>query len=194
MDLGAYMQIEDLDEIAKRNGIEVPRLRGYRLMKNEEHISQEEIYKMVKDNEPYIVKNLIEATPYWRYNCYWYGSGSKTEKLKKNYLVYKEIHEDDFTYRKPVKIRWDRIHGWKRKELKFALKKEKKKILTQWNTWNKYIGREDVLYIHARLGSGCWAQEARQDTIYQDWVLDVADDADDMSYCDIYAKIFIDEM
>ena len=36
MDLGAYSQTEDLDEIAKRNNIHVPRLRGYRLMKNEE--------------------------------------------------------------------------------------------------------------------------------------------------------------
>jgi len=31
MDLGAYVQIEDLDKIAKENGIVVPRLRGYRL-------------------------------------------------------------------------------------------------------------------------------------------------------------------
>lgn len=32
MDLFAYTQIEDLEEIAKENGIECPRLRGYRLM------------------------------------------------------------------------------------------------------------------------------------------------------------------
>ena len=39
MDLGAYSQIDDLNEIAKENNIEVPRLRGYRLMKNEEYIT-----------------------------------------------------------------------------------------------------------------------------------------------------------
>lgn len=33
MDLGAYAQIEELEELAKLNGIQVPRLRGYRLMK-----------------------------------------------------------------------------------------------------------------------------------------------------------------
>ena len=37
MDLGAYAQIDDLSEIARRNGIEVPRLRGYRLMKDERY-------------------------------------------------------------------------------------------------------------------------------------------------------------
>lgn len=35
MDLGAYVNIEDLDAIAKANGIDIPRLRGYRLMKEE---------------------------------------------------------------------------------------------------------------------------------------------------------------
>jgi hypothetical protein len=43
MDLGAYMNIEELDEIAKDNGIEIPRVRGYRLMINEKPLSKEEI-------------------------------------------------------------------------------------------------------------------------------------------------------
>lgn len=43
MDLGAYMNIGELDKIAKNNGIEIPRIRGYRLMENEEPLSKEEI-------------------------------------------------------------------------------------------------------------------------------------------------------
>lgn len=35
MDLYAYLQIEDYDALAKANGIEIPRLRGYRWMENE---------------------------------------------------------------------------------------------------------------------------------------------------------------
>lgn len=35
MDLGAYGQIENLKSIAEANNIDIPRLRGYRLMKNE---------------------------------------------------------------------------------------------------------------------------------------------------------------
>ena len=48
MDLGAYVQIEDLGKIAEANGIEVPRLRGYRLMANERPATEEEIEKSCK--------------------------------------------------------------------------------------------------------------------------------------------------
>ena len=48
MDLGAYAQIEKLKAIAKANGIDVPRLRGYRLMKNEEPVSREEIKEIMR--------------------------------------------------------------------------------------------------------------------------------------------------
>ena len=34
MDLGAYAQIGRLEKIAANNGIYIPRLRGYRLMKD----------------------------------------------------------------------------------------------------------------------------------------------------------------
>ena len=50
MDLGAYMQIADLEEVAKANGIEVPRLRGYRLMANEEQITEEQIQEIIPQN------------------------------------------------------------------------------------------------------------------------------------------------
>ena len=44
MDLGAYAQIKDIEKIAKENGIVVPRLRGYRLMKNEEQINYLDLF------------------------------------------------------------------------------------------------------------------------------------------------------
>lgn len=43
MDLGAYVQIGSLDEVAKKNGIDIPRLRGYRLMGQCEPYTLEEI-------------------------------------------------------------------------------------------------------------------------------------------------------
>lgn len=43
MDLYAYGQIENLDELAKKNGIDIPRLRGYRLMSEMTPFSDEEI-------------------------------------------------------------------------------------------------------------------------------------------------------
>lgn len=36
MDLGAYAQIDNLGQIMKDNGIDIPRLRGLRLMKDKE--------------------------------------------------------------------------------------------------------------------------------------------------------------
>ena len=49
MDLFAYAQIGDLEKIAKANGIEVPRLRGYRLMSDETPVSEAEINKIIQD-------------------------------------------------------------------------------------------------------------------------------------------------
>ena len=45
MDLYAYSQIEneEIKRIVKANGIEVPRLRGYRLMKDEEPVTKDSI-------------------------------------------------------------------------------------------------------------------------------------------------------
>ena len=49
MDLGAYVQIESLEEVAKANGIDVARLRGYRLMKYEKPVTKEELEKIGYD-------------------------------------------------------------------------------------------------------------------------------------------------
>ena len=43
MDLTAYTQIKDLGKIAEANGIDIPRLRGYRAMWNEQPATQNEI-------------------------------------------------------------------------------------------------------------------------------------------------------
>ena len=48
MDLGAYVQIEDLSEVMKTNGISVPRLRGLRLMSEEKPLTKEEIEEQIK--------------------------------------------------------------------------------------------------------------------------------------------------
>ena len=48
MDLGAYVQIDDISELAKANGIEVQRLRGYRLMVEEEPMTPEKIEELAQ--------------------------------------------------------------------------------------------------------------------------------------------------
>lgn len=184
MDLGAYVQIEDLDKIAKDNGIEVPRLRGYRLMKDEKPVSMSEMI-VKKDIAISCVKDLCENHPFWSTNPKWSESSSYIDYLKSYYLV---SGRDEDGYIEYTDIRWDRIHGWKRKVLKTYIHNEIKRQTKQWELWNKYAGRDDILYIHARIGGGNWKYYFNQ-VIYQPWFIEKVDDSFDNTYCDIYARI-----
>lgn len=190
MDLFAYSQIDNLDKIAKDNGIEVPRLRGYRLMKDEEPVSKKDIEEMMKEGEIYVAKKLCTANPFWSCKSRCYSYDPYTDYLKKYYLI-KNLNKDG--HEEYIGIRWNRIHGWKRKVLKFAIKKYKRKIKKQYDMWNKYVGREDVLYIHSRIGGGNWNAYGGNELLKQPWFLDKVDDYFDSTYCDIYAKIKVEE-
>jgi len=107
MDLEAYINIKNFDDLAKANGIECPRLRGYRLMSEESPI-----------------------------------------------------------------------------DTKFETGNEKK----QYETFNKYVGRNDILCIHARIGGSNWPYYKDQ-VINQPWFIEKIDDGFDETYCDIYARI-----
>lgn len=63
MDLYAYTQIVDLQAIADRNGISVPRCRGYRLMKNEERVTTAEIEQMITEQALYEAEKLFVSIP-----------------------------------------------------------------------------------------------------------------------------------
>lgn len=187
MDLGAYAQIEDLDSIAKANGISCPRLRGYRLMKFEDKI---DLTGCLEGIETSCCENLIECS--WIQDG-WYIFGPTTDRNKKRYMTWhKEVdtRSDGSTYSRIVfdNIKWEKIHGKHRKALKLAIKREKKRRLKQYETFNKYVGRNDVLMIHSRIGGGNWPYYYAE-VVYQPWFLEKVDDAYDSTYCDIYAKI-----
>lgn len=60
--------------------------------------------------------------------------------------------------------------------------------------FNKYCGRDDVLYIHARVGGANWNYYDCDNLVKsKDWFLDKIDDSYDCTYCDIYAKLKIKE-
>ncbi len=183
MDLGAYMQIESLDKIAKENGIVVPRLRGYRLMKMEEPFDIKQIDK--KDIALDCVKKLCCSNPFWNPNANSATSDDWTDYLC-NYFMVKG--KDNNGYEKYAEVRWDRIHGWKRKVLKTYAHNEYMRQRRQWEIWNKYAGRDDILYIHARIGGGYWTYYCKE-VVDKPWFLEKIDDAYDSTYCDIYAKI-----
>lgn len=184
MDLGAYSQIDDLGAIAKENNIVVPRLRGYRLMKYEEPVSAEKINQIMEDMDIEVCKDLCCSCPFWKNsNCHEYSY--RTDCLCDYYL----ISEDDDGYERYTGIRWDRIHGWKRKVLKFEIKKQRRAIQKQFDIWNKYAGKDNVLYIHSRIGGYNWNEYGGNKLMKEPWFLDKVDDYFDSTYCDIYATI-----
>ena len=178
MDLGAYSQIEKLNELATKNGIAVPRLRGYRLMANEEKIDiREAIYENNLDGS--CCKDLCRSIPFWSPNSCISDYSSYTDSLVKYYT--KKVHSR-------IEPRWERIHGWKRRVLKTYIHNTKKRYEKNFEVFNKYAGRKDILYIHARIGGGNWPSYYKE-VINQPWFIEKIDDPFDATYCDIYAKL-----
>ncbi len=178
MDLWAYSNIENLDGLAKKNGIDCPRLRGYRLMKNEEPINFKEWLAEERNNlEVECAEFLCESDPFW---CPTSNGSWLCEETDRKVAYY--IDKENGT------VRWDRIHGWKRRVLKTYIHNEIARYKKQYEVWNKYVDRDDVLYIHARIGGGNWSDYCKQ-VVYRPWFLEKVDDGYDSTYCDIYAKI-----
>lgn len=194
MDIGAYIQITELGKVAEANGIEVPRLRGYRLMANESAVSDTHIAEIIKSYELTLCERGCCSRPRFRPDSNWSEYISATDRLRKKYCIY-ETHTDtneegcEYSYKEVVGFRWHLIHGKNRKAIKFAIKKGRKAIVKQLQTFNKYAGREDVLYIHARIGGLNWNYYGGPDLERQPWFLEKVDDFYDDTYCDIYAKI-----
>lgn len=176
MDLGAYINIGDLSIVAEKNGINISRLRGYRLMKNE--YEPIDIDEEIKNFNKYIIEDLVTSIPAWSINSSMREWNSETGK---------KVHK--FYDFKNERIKWENIHGKHRKNLKYVLKIKRLEIKEQFDLFNKYLGREDILYIHARLGSRNWSGIHYWDYKKEPWYIDGIDDCFDDSYCDIYAKI-----
>lgn len=180
MDLGAYAQIGNLEAIMQKNGINVPRLRGLRMMSEEEPISKNELKDMCEEASLYVVEDLCCCN--FNTNANWSEYSSKTDALRHKYIKYNK--------RRPVAIKWNKLHGKRRKAVKYAIKKRKKAIMKQFAMWNKYAGHNDVLYIHARLGAGNWNYYDCDKIIKNaPWYLDHVEDNFDRTYVDIFAKV-----
>ena len=191
MDLGAYVQIEDLEHVMKENGIEVPRLRGLRLMKDEERLSKEDYDEYAKSVGFDRCKDAIEEdyrVGDWRHPylvCY--SCDTNTDRRIMKYL---ELENPQNVLTGEVKrIRWEKVHGKLRKRMKYELKWAKRDTKAQYDAFNRYVGMDDVLYIHARIGGSNWNCFGGEELKKQPWFLEKVDDAWDDTYCDIYAKI-----
>lgn len=194
MDLFAYAQIDDLEAIAKANGIEVPRLRGYRLMSEESRLTPEDIEKAAHLHELYLCERGCKSVPRFRPDSSMSEFSPKTSRIKKKYCVQKthtgqRPDGSEYSWNETVAFRWDLLHGKNRKAVKFSIKKGRKDVKRQLEVFNKYVGRDDVLYIHARIGGGNWKYYGGEEIAKQPWFLEKVDDYFDCTYCDIYALI-----
>lgn len=180
MDLGAYAQIEDFNKVMNDNGISVPRLRGLRLMSKESPFAENDIAEWAKhiglENCEFACRAYFE----WGDYGHLYSSG--TNKMVKKYL----ITDNDGCL---SDVNWKNIHGKKRKRFKYELKQAYKRVTKNTSVFNKYIGRNDVLYIHARIGGCNWLYYGGSEIAKEPWFLEKVDDPFDSTYCDIYAKI-----
>ena len=194
MDLYAYSQIGYLDSIAKANNISVPRLRGYRLMSKEELLSNNAIAENINDQIMYLYERTTRTIPRFHPESNRTEISWATARLKEKYCILSkkkcERSDGSVYYRdEVVGFRWELIHGKNRKRLKFAIKKARKAVLRNLLTFNKYVGRSDILYIHARIGGLNWAYFGGADIEREPWFVEKVDDYFDDTYCDIYAKI-----
>ena len=190
MDLGAYIQIEDLDAIAKANGIEVPRLRGYRMMVNEAPVSEEKIVADIEEAKMIAATDLCEADPMFSINPYCFcWLSSRTDAIKDRYLY---STTDQETGRVAYTgIKWDKLHGKKRKAMKYMIKQRTRAVREQFETWNKYAGKPNILYVHARIGGNNWDYYKNQ-VIDNPRFLEKVNDWWDSTYCDLY--FFVNEI
>ena len=140
MDLVAFANIDNLNHLLVKNKIEIPRLRGIRYMKEEIPIMEEDY----KEGEEFIKRRIYEdaihACPIWNLN-----SGCSEYSNWKTYL---EKYFGVFRDKQLVDLQWKKINRKKRKAIKMAIKKQLSAYKKQIETFNKYVGRDDVVYIH----------------------------------------------
>ena len=183
MDLYAYSQIEKLKEKLDSIGINIPRLRGLRDMKEETRVSEEEIEKAIKESEISVIQELIAAVPSWsahpRFRVWTLG---EDEKKYKRYLL--SDGEGNC-----VGIKWENIKGRRKKIAKILIKHEAKKVREYFETFNKYVGRDDVLYVHARIGGYNWIPYGGLEIKEHPVFIEKIDDIWDSTYCNIYLRI-----
>ena len=181
MDLFAYLNIPNLEDVARKNGIVVPRLRGYTLMAEEEQVSRSEMLAEVHAACIYRIEDMCCSYPRFSINPAWSEYSLATKQSKDKYLI---KDSDGHT----VGIRWHLLHGKKRKNVKYVVKKTRRQIEHFYEVQNKYAGRADVLKVHARIGGGNWPYYY-QEVVDKPWFLEKVDSIYDSTYCDIFCRI-----
>ena len=150
------------DVLAKANGIEIPRLRGYRWMENEKCLSEEDIENCLNEARARAYEHVLTADPPFSINPEYYILSYTTDQRKKKYLIQEEQtrvyyppdNPEGKSYTTTVikGFRWDLLHGKRRKAVKYYLKKELRYEKHQLAVWNfkleqYYVGRFQEIFV-----------------------------------------------
>lgn len=92
-----------------------------------------ECVKKLCESVPFWSNKPHYSVPFWSWRPHYFESNYIADSLKRYYLEYRD--------NKPIRVRWERIHGWKRKVLKLAIHNRKKCIKTQYDALKKYKER-----------------------------------------------------
>lgn len=183
MDLFAYTQIGSLQGILSSTGIDIPRLRGLRLMLEENPVPDTDIAEAIREEQMYVAERVIQSVPKWSPNSNVTRYSWETDRACRKYLVY----GDDG---RATAIRWELIHGQHRRNMKHAMKIAKRRVLDSFDTFNRYAGRDDILCVHARIGGRNWGYFNEGGAVSgSDAFIEKVDDMFDDTYCDIYLRI-----
>lgn len=171
----------------------MPRIRGYYLCTDMTPWTKEEIERTKKDIEIDVCKKLCRSIPRFSPNLNCMELSKRTDRIVNKYMILESLSPDLPSYKIETGIKWDKIHGKKRKILKTAIHNKLKEFNKYVTMWNSYCGREDVMCICSRIGGNNWnyyrvdANGKSLDS--NDWFLEKVDDWYDNTYCYIYAKI-----
>ena len=183
MDLFAYTQIGSLQDILASTGVDIPRLRGLRLMLEENPVPDTDIAEAIREEQMYVAERVIQSVPKWSPNSNVTRYSWETDRACRKYLVY----GDDG---RATAIRWELIHEQHRRNMKHAMKIAKRRVLNSFDTFNRYAGRDDILCVHARIGGRNWGYFNEGGVVSgSDAFIEKVDDMFDDTYCDIYLRI-----
>ena len=84
MNLSAYCNIPDLNEIAEKNGIHVARLRGYYLMSTVDHVSISEQRELAENNAKWCAERIFRKVKTGKYEVIEYSK--RTERKTRKYI------------------------------------------------------------------------------------------------------------
>lgn len=178
-----YFNMDKLDSLLTSINITISRIRDFNFMAFSKGFTPEEVTDTIHDFEMYNIAALIDNRQRWKdFRLQPTLSDSMTYNKRRRYFQYNKDGEE-------IGVKWKNIHGRHRKTAKFWCKKSEHQIVDTMNTFNKYVGKNDVLRINARLGGINWRCFGGIDIEKHPAFIEKVDSCYEETYCDIYIKI-----